>query len=103
MNKVQNCAECEFMKKYNYGNKIYYCNHEDRTDDIGKVGVEHLPKISPEWCPLRCASGINIDIDLIKIKSDIQLTDKMGNLIEVKVPEPEYMCEIFNTRIFENR
>ena len=83
---------------YDYGNKIYYCNHEDRTDDIGKVGVEHPPETSPEWCPLRCVSGRNIDIDLIKIKSDIHLTDKMGNSINVKTSEPEYTYEIFNTR-----
>ena len=52
-NRTQNCAECEFMRMYNYGNKIYYCDHEDRIDDIGKLGVGDIPKSSPEWCPLR--------------------------------------------------
>ena len=52
-NRIQNCAECEFMGKYDYGKKIYYCDHVDRTDDMGKLSVNELPKRSPEWCPLR--------------------------------------------------
>ena len=52
-NRTQNFAECEFMKIYDYGNKIYYCDHEDRTDDIGKLSAEELPETSPVWCPLR--------------------------------------------------
>ena len=50
--RAQNCAECNFMKMYDYGNRIYYCDHVDRTDDMGKLGVGELPKGSPEWCPL---------------------------------------------------
>lgn len=53
MNRTQNCAECGFMKKYDYDKKIYYCDHEDRIDDMGKLSVDELPKGSPEWCPLR--------------------------------------------------
>ena len=53
MNRVPHCAECEFMKKFNYGKKIYYCDHSDRIDDMGKLSVNELPKKSPEWCPLR--------------------------------------------------
>ncbi|NBJ95586.1 hypothetical protein [Parablautia muri] len=52
-NRAQNCAECEFMKKYDYGKKIYYCDHVDRIDDMGKLGVGELPEVSPMWCPLR--------------------------------------------------
>lgn len=26
------CNECEFIKKYDYGNRIYYCDHVDRID-----------------------------------------------------------------------
>ena len=48
-----NCAECELMKKYDYGNGIYYCDHEERVDDMGKLGADYPPKTSPEWCPLR--------------------------------------------------
>ena len=53
MNRVPHCAECEYMKKYDYGKKIYYCDHTDRIDDMGKLGVEDLPEGSPAWCPLR--------------------------------------------------
>ncbi len=52
-NKAQNCAECEFMKKYDYGKKIYYCDHINRIDDMGKLGVDKLPKKSPVWCPVK--------------------------------------------------
>lgn len=53
MNGAKNCAECEFMRKYGYGKKIYYCDHSDRIDDMGKLSVSNLPEGSPEWCPLR--------------------------------------------------
>ena len=53
MDRTQNCAECEYMKKFDYGKKIYYCEHEDRIDDMGKLSVNELPKRIPEWCPLR--------------------------------------------------
>lgn len=53
MNRTQNCAECDFMKKFNYGKKIYYCDHSDRIDDMGKLSVNELLDESPEWCPLR--------------------------------------------------
>lgn len=53
MDRTQNCAVCEFMKKYDYGKEIYYCDHENRADDMGKLGVDTLPEGSPEWCPLR--------------------------------------------------
>ena len=52
-NGTLNCAECEFMKEYDYGKRIYYCDHVDRIDEMGKLSVEDPPKISPEWCPLR--------------------------------------------------
>lgn len=47
MDRTQNCAECEFTEMYDYGNKIYYCDHEDRTDDMGKLDAESLPETSP--------------------------------------------------------
>ena len=53
MNKVPHCSECEFMKMYDYTYKNYYCDHEDRIDDMGKLSVDHPPKTSPVWCPLR--------------------------------------------------
>ena len=51
--RVSHCAKCEFMKMYDYGNRIYYCDHPDRINDMGKLGADHLPKTSPVWCPLR--------------------------------------------------
>ena len=47
---AQNCAECEFMRMYDYGAKIYYCDHPDRIDDMGKLGAGDLPEDRPEWC-----------------------------------------------------
>lgn len=53
MNKVPHCSECEFMKMYNYTYKNFYCDNEDRIDDMGKLSVDYPPKTSPVWCPLR--------------------------------------------------
>lgn len=50
---AQNCAGCEYMKMYDYGQKIYYCDHADRIDDMGKLGIGDLPETSPDWCPLK--------------------------------------------------
>ena len=52
-NKVQ-CNGCEFLQVYDYVHKCYYCNNENRTNDMGKLGVGSLPDGSPEWCPKRC-------------------------------------------------
>ena len=51
--KVYNCAQCEYIRMYDYGKRIYYCDHEDRADDMGKIGEGDIPEVSPEWCPLR--------------------------------------------------
>lgn len=53
MNKVPECKECEYVRMYDYRKRIYYCDNEDRTDDMGKLGEKYLHKTSPEWCPLR--------------------------------------------------
>lgn len=52
MNRTQNCVECIYMKLYDYGKKIYYCDHEGRSDDMGKLSMGCKPETSPEWCPL---------------------------------------------------
>lgn len=52
-NRVPRCSECEFMRMYDITYKNYYCDHEDRIDDMGKLGVDYPPKTSPKWCPLR--------------------------------------------------
>lgn len=52
MKNTLNCAECKFLKCYAIEKRIYYCNNEKRTDDMGKLG-EILPVASPVWCPKR--------------------------------------------------
>lgn len=37
--------------------------------------------------------------DIIKMKIDTNIRDKNGNLIEIKVPRPEYSSEIFSLKI----
>ncbi len=51
--RAQNCAECEYIRMYDYGKRIYYCDHEGRIDDMGKLSINKLPKKKPKWCPLR--------------------------------------------------
>lgn len=38
----------------------------------------------------------NDDMDIVKMKTDVTLIDKNGNIIEIKVPRPEYSSEIFS-------
>lgn len=52
-NRVPHCSECEFLKYIDYAYKNYYCDHEDRENDMGYVGVDNPPKTSPVWCPKR--------------------------------------------------
>lgn len=51
--KCSNCAECEFLRCFDYAFKNYYCDNEERTDDMGYVGVDNPPEKSPNWCPKR--------------------------------------------------
>lgn len=88
MNRVPHCKECDCLKIYDYVYKCYYCDHENRTDDIGKLGVDYPPKTSPKWCPKR----ENLQ-DAIQMKTDITLTDKDGNVIEVKSLQSEYLLD----------
>ena len=84
------CLERSERNDKNYGSRIYYCDHEERIDEIGKLSVGELPKGSPEWCPLRG----NADSDLIKIESDIHLKDKEGKPIEIKSIQPECLDRV---------
>lgn len=59
----------------------------------GRLGVDYPPKTSPKWCPLREKSNKNTS-DLIRIESDLLLTDKNGNPIEVKSIQPEYLDRV---------
>lgn len=53
VDKIISCRECENRKIYDYGNRIYYCDNEDRTNEMGKLSVGDVPGICPDWCPLR--------------------------------------------------
>lgn len=87
--KVYNCDKCQYIRIYDYGKRIYYCDNVDRIDDMGKIGVNNLPRMSPKWCPLRYGNSKNVESDLIELKSDIQLTDKWGTPFCIRTPEPE--------------
>ncbi|MBD5459798.1 MAG: hypothetical protein HDR26_02480 [Lachnospiraceae bacterium] len=56
-NRTPNCAECEFMKEYDYGKRIYYCDHAERIDEMGKLSVDYPPETIPEWCPSQKVKG----------------------------------------------
>lgn len=51
-NKTKGCSECEYLKCYAILYQNYYCNHEDRADDMGKLTEYNLNGHYPEWCPL---------------------------------------------------
>ncbi len=54
MNRVPHCAECERCQCIDFIYKDYYCCEENDTmRRVGNLGVDHPPKTSPKWCPLR--------------------------------------------------
>lgn len=54
MNRVPHCAECDRCQCIDFIYKDYYCCEENDTMWIfGRLGVDHPPKTSPKWCPLR--------------------------------------------------
>ena len=52
-NRVPHCNECDYLRIYDHVYTCYYCDHEDRENDMGSLGVDHPPKTSPKWCPKR--------------------------------------------------
>lgn len=54
---VPHCTDCEYAKCFDYLYRNYYCDNEDRIDDMGRLGADHLPETSPEWCPKRNEYG----------------------------------------------
>lgn len=51
------CKDCEYVKCYAVNKRMYYCDHEDRKDLIGKLGEDILPDVSPVWCPMVTAAA----------------------------------------------
>lgn len=68
--EVLRCSECKFMKAYDYGKRICYCDHENRTDDMGKLNEKNLTEACAEWCPLTTGFEASVLREWIK-KSDI--------------------------------
>lgn len=94
MNRVPHCTECESCQCIDFICKDYYCCEENDTMRIfGRFGVDHPPKTIPKWCPLRTDSN-DTSAELIQIESDIHLTDKEGNPIEVKSIQAEYLDRV---------
>ena len=104
MNRTQNCAECDFMKKYDYGKKIYYCDHTDRIDDMGKLSVNELPDENPEWCPLRKNKqkgeqyNMNMQYEIAKVVTKNQITDEeiIKELALLSKEEWDDQCALLN-------
>lgn len=46
------CKDCKYVKCYAVNKRMYYCDHENRKDFIGKLDEDVLPETSPEWCPM---------------------------------------------------
>lgn len=51
--KNNNCGGCEFVKNISSVHNNFYCDNEDRIDDMGFLGEDELPDCVPEWCPLK--------------------------------------------------
>lgn len=52
------CKECKYVKCYAVNKRMYYCDHENRKDFIGKLGEDVLPEASPVWCPIATTADV---------------------------------------------
>lgn len=62
-NKLPSCDECKYLDCINgVLGKVFYCNNEERTEDMGRVNMGNPPKGSPHWCPKRRGGkgGVNM-------------------------------------------
>lgn len=64
-------------------------------DDLSRIVNNHLKVAIDEIEEDSIRKGYG-NSDVIQMKSDIVLRVKEGKVIDVKVPEPEYMYEIFS-------
>lgn len=108
--RVPNCEGCEYVKCYDYVYRNYYCDHEERESDMGKISVDHLPATSPVWCPKRAGKWkeepINKEYTIPAIKKmikNILLNDKeitdilIGSDVEVyKSGQDLFGCVIYD-------
>lgn len=46
------CKDCDYIQRIAINKQMYFCDHKDRTDDMGKLAENNLEHIVPEWCPL---------------------------------------------------
>lgn len=59
MYRVPRCGECNRRKGIRgvVGYTEYYCYRDAYSngygETVGSLGVDHPPKTSPKWCPLR--------------------------------------------------
>ena len=52
--RVPHCAECKRCQCTDFIYKDYYCCEENDTMQIfGRLGVDHQPKTSTKWCPVK--------------------------------------------------
>lgn len=52
--RVPHCSDCERCKSmYSIFDNYYCCEKNEPTQIFGLLGVDHLPKTSPKWCPKR--------------------------------------------------
>lgn len=66
-------------------------------DDLSRIVNNHL-RVAVDEIEEDSKRKERGNSDIIQMKSDIVLRDKEGKVIDVKVPEPEYMCEVFNNQ-----
>lgn len=77
--------------------RLSYVYGEIDIDDLSRIVNNHI-KVAIDEIEEDCLWKECRSTDVIQMKSDIVLRDKEGKVIDVKVPEPEYMYEIFATQ-----
>ena len=55
---TMDCKNCKYLKCYAINHQIYFCDNDNRIDDIGKLSVDKEPEDAPEWCPIIYISNL---------------------------------------------
>ena len=74
--------------------RLSYLYGEMDIGDLSRIVNNHI-KVAIDAIEEDCTRKESGSSDIMQMNTTIVFTDKEGKVIDVNVPEPEYMCEIF--------
>lgn len=85
------CERVAVISKKNMDRLLQLYGEVD-IEDLSRIVNNHL-KVAIDEIEEDCMHTAYNNTDLIQLNTNISLTDKEGKVIEIKVPEPEYIAD----------